>query len=304
MAYFLNRDEPVGRNPVGGKNMGGRPPPAPSPFGLPDSGQCPSSPLSRFVQEGYAPQGGMARGPSAKNLSPGFDANVAQQWNDNVQHTSAVHQQQNDPNFVDRKLKNPSTRVAQRPGGNSSLSLGWDEQPSGGAGDPVRRGRGQGMQQPSHSIGGAAIGFGQEPEQQMPAYGRQQYGQEYGASNARAQNCAGVRGSSREPGGGMAGVFGDGPASGPSSRGSQRAPSIGNGYGRGSSPSPVSMPSGMQHGGRQAEATGLVFGGRCENGSSNAYANGGNQNCGNGITDRRTTRVLQAPGGNSQICFG
>jgi SPIRAL1-like protein len=38
--------------------------------------------------------------------------------------------------------------------------------------------------------------------------------------------------------------------------------------------------------------------------SSNAYANGANQNCGNVLTDRRTTRVSAPPGGHSSIVFG
>lgn len=38
--------------------------------------------------------------------------------------------------------------------------------------------------------------------------------------------------------------------------------------------------------------------------SSNAYANGANQNCGNVLTDRRTTKVSAPPGGHSQIVFG
>ena len=38
--------------------------------------------------------------------------------------------------------------------------------------------------------------------------------------------------------------------------------------------------------------------------SSNAYANGADQNCGNFITDRTTSRVLKAPGGGSSISFG
>mmetsp|Transcript_3288 Transcript_3288/g.4165 ORF Transcript_3288/g.4165 Transcript_3288/m.4165 type:complete len:132 (+) Transcript_3288:159-554(+) len=38
--------------------------------------------------------------------------------------------------------------------------------------------------------------------------------------------------------------------------------------------------------------------------SSNAYANGSNQNAGNFITDRPTTRVHAPPGGRSQITFG
>jgi len=38
--------------------------------------------------------------------------------------------------------------------------------------------------------------------------------------------------------------------------------------------------------------------------SSNVYANGSNQNCGNVITDRSTTRIHHAPGGASSICLG
>eukprot|EP00940_MAST-03C_sp_MAST-3C-sp2_P001974 g1974.t1 len=38
--------------------------------------------------------------------------------------------------------------------------------------------------------------------------------------------------------------------------------------------------------------------------SSNAFATGSNQNCGNFITDRPTTRVRAPPGGRSQITFG
>jgi SPIRAL1-like protein len=56
--------------------------------------------------------------------------------------------------------------------------------------------------------------------------------------------------------------------------------------------------------GREIESTSLAFGNRVDNGSSNAYACGSNQNVGNGITDRRTTRVLRPPGGASQISFG
>jgi len=38
--------------------------------------------------------------------------------------------------------------------------------------------------------------------------------------------------------------------------------------------------------------------------SSNKFANGANQNCGNSITDRPATRVHQAPGGASTVCLG
>ena len=38
--------------------------------------------------------------------------------------------------------------------------------------------------------------------------------------------------------------------------------------------------------------------------SSNAYASGANQNCGNVLTDRPTSRVLAPPGGRSSISIG
>ena len=38
-----------------------------------------------------------------------------------------------------------------------------------------------------------------------------------------------------------------------------------------------------------------------ENVSSNAFANGANQNCGNVLTDRSTTRLHAPPGGKSSI---
>lgn len=38
--------------------------------------------------------------------------------------------------------------------------------------------------------------------------------------------------------------------------------------------------------------------------SSNAFAQGSNQNCGNQITDRSTTRIHAPPGGQSSICLG
>jgi len=37
---------------------------------------------------------------------------------------------------------------------------------------------------------------------------------------------------------------------------------------------------------------------------SNSYANGANQNCGNVITDRSTTRIHAPPGGKSSFQLG
>ena len=50
--------------------------------------------------------------------------------------------------------------------------------------------------------------------------------------------------------------------------------------------------------------TGIVHGVRSSKNTSNAYASGANQNCGNVITDRSSTRVHAPPGGRSQISFG
>eukprot|EP00929_Paragymnodinium_shiwhaense_P092495 TRINITY_DN5241_c0_g1_i1.p1 TRINITY_DN5241_c0_g1~~TRINITY_DN5241_c0_g1_i1.p1 ORF type:complete len:311 (+),score=76.30 TRINITY_DN5241_c0_g1_i1:76-1008(+) len=47
----------------------------------------------------------------------------------------------------------------------------------------------------------------------------------------------------------------------------------------------------------------LTGGGERQNMSSNNYASGGNQNCGNVLTDRRTSRVLKPPGGGSSLSF-
>jgi len=54
------------------------------------------------------------------------------------------------------------------------------------------------------------------------------------------------------------------------------------------------------------DADPYAFGGQASGrgDSSNAYANGANQNCGNVITDRSSTRVMAPPGGRSSITFG
>jgi len=54
---------------------------------------------------------------------------------------------------------------------------------------------------------------------------------------------------------------------------------------------------------RQPKADDYAFGANARHGS-NAYANGANQNCGNFITDRSTTRLHAPPGGRSSISFG
>jgi hypothetical protein len=303
MAYFLTRED-------GGQQVGGRAkraPPAPVAFGGENQSffqDHPTSPLSRFVQEGYTP---------APVNQQGFDAGIAQQWNSDVQQTRSVHQQQNDPNYIEKKVKSHGYRVSHAPGGASSISLSWDD--NSGSAESMRRGRGSGLPpaQPVGAAGGGMAGClgggawgapanggaNNRPSNRVPSPG----------SYANGNGPAGIRrSSSRDLGGGMGACLGGANQSQPSSRGSMRAASPGArmsnmAYDSRAAPSHC----GVQYGGggvNQQDANSLVFGSRVSNMSSNAYANGANQNCGNSITDRRTTRVLQPPGGSSQICFG
>jgi len=323
MAFFLTRDEPSsnGRQPVGGRSNAGRPPPVPGPSsytgnpGPLDYGN-PGSPLSRLVEQGYAPGGMLGAGNQ-----PGFDAGIAQQWKSNVQQTTAQHQQQNDPNFVQKVVKSSGYRVSQAPGGGSSISLSWDEAPNGAV-DPGRRGRGAGERRsPDHAVGGSALGGGGMAgclgggawgAQAQPQSGGDRQNYRTASPGAGGRGVAGfVRSSSRDAGG-MAGCLGGGgaPLSNPSSRDGARPGAYSAAYDSRQTPygggagGNFAAPQQQFAGGRQSEGTSLSFGARPEGGSSNAYASGANQNCGNGITDRRTTRVLAPPGGASQISFG
>mmetsp|Transcript_10309 Transcript_10309/g.18366 ORF Transcript_10309/g.18366 Transcript_10309/m.18366 type:complete len:252 (-) Transcript_10309:99-854(-) len=202
--------------------------------------------------------------PPRQPSQTGFHAGIADQWSSNVQNSVISHQQEHDPNIMQLPRKTSGTRVSQGPGGQSSLSLAWD----GGDAEPPRRGRGAGMDRP------AAQPLG-HVDVNVPSQG----GPKPGAYGSRA--------SSRESG--MSGCLG-GASYGDAAY--ERQPFGGGGGHRNYSPAPP------------VESTGLTFGSRAGHTSSNAYACGTNQNVGNGITDRRTTTVLQPPGGRSQISFG
>lgn len=325
MAYFLTREEQS--RPVGGRSMAGRPPPVPAPpayaAGPADYGN-PGSPLSRLVNQGYN-RGG--------EPSQGFNAGVAQQWSNNVGETRAAHQQKNDPTFVEKKAKSHGVRVSCAPGGGSSISLSWD--PDSAPAQQDRRGRGAGEATPldhgaARAVGGGArvgcqaggpIGGGAwgAPESNGPTgldrIDRPEPTYRLPSPGGPAAGRGLPRSSSRD--GGMAGCLGGAVASNPCSREGKRPGCVAtaaydskaqpyggaNAYG-GAPPFPAAPPVQAGGGPFQREANGLAFGGRSDSGSSNAYANGANQNCGNGITDRRTTRVAEPPGGRSQISFG
>lgn len=253
-------------------------------------------------QNGFAPDaynglptgGRPPRGPTSGVAGGGFDAGIAQQWNGSVQQSQVEHQQQHDPNHIQLKPKTHGFKVSQSAGGNSSLSLAWD---GAGAGDPpARRGRGSVRdQEAAYGVGGSCLG------QRAPSPG---FGQRAPSPGMRG-GAVGSRASSRESGG-MMGCLGGASYGDAAYQRAAPASHLGCGGGPGNfgAPAPPSYGAHAVGGGRQVEATSLAFGNRVESGSSNAYACGGNQNVGNGITDRRTTRVLAPPGGSSQISFG
>eukprot|EP00930_Biecheleria_cincta_P052019 TRINITY_DN3723_c0_g1_i1.p1 TRINITY_DN3723_c0_g1~~TRINITY_DN3723_c0_g1_i1.p1 ORF type:complete len:318 (-),score=55.51 TRINITY_DN3723_c0_g1_i1:36-989(-) len=267
------------------------------------SDAAPSSPLSRLMRDGYsappaelggdarqsfgmqayAGQAGGSRGSSRPGSreararqggcsSGGFGGGVAQQWSGNVQQNLKEHQQQNDPTFSG--VRKPSGyRVTQAPGGGSSISLSWSGDSYGGDGaqapSPGMRAMSPGMRAPS------------PPMQGSPA---------------------GVRGASP---GGMAPrrpyQEASSPAYGAGSFGACD-PGAGGGF-----PPPLPRQTAMhqqQHHQVSQACMQQQYGQRPIQSSSNAYATGSNQNCGNYITDRRTTRVLAPPGGGSSISFG
>mmetsp|Transcript_23743 Transcript_23743/g.64603 ORF Transcript_23743/g.64603 Transcript_23743/m.64603 type:complete len:408 (-) Transcript_23743:238-1461(-) len=157
-----------------------------------------------------------------------------------------------------------STRVSKPPGGASSVNMSWGDQ---------RRGGGSPEMGPPQTYAGAD-GYGQGPSDQ--------------ASTARSPGAMRERDWPR----GQAS-----PRSGDDRCEAWGGPSDPQDGGRGSqfsrgSPHGAGPPRGGQ--GDQ------VFGTRTRP-SSNSYANGCDQNCGNVMTDVPTTRVLRPPGGSSAM---
>lgn len=165
-----------------------------------------------------------------------------------------------------------STRVNKPPGGASSMNLSWGDERRGG-GAPERAapqsyagqdGYGQAPMSPSQ----------QAPFARSPGAARSRDWQTGQApspchGDARHEAMGGPRGP-LEPADGARGP----PFSGASPRGGGGPPILG--------------------GGDQ------IFGTRTRP-SSNNYANGADQNCGNVLTDVPTTRVLRPPGGSSAM---
>jgi len=289
----------------------------------------PPSPLSQLVQKGYptpdvSPQRERRsaalppRVPSGRPPSGAFDPNVAKQWSNNVQQQTAVHQQQHDPNFAGPYIRPTGYRVSQAPGGGSSISLSWDH---GGETSSASARRDQGRYRSASPHAGGPVGataagaFSRTPSvgSSAEAFQEQAYTNPRGGGvRARSPNPNSMAAAFQTPPV-LPGRFGAGAG--------QRAPSPGVSVSHGArSQSPgirASYGGGGNSGGGaghsanppygvscQGESTGLNIGSYASRNSSNSYASGSSQNSGNGITDRRTTRVSKPPGGGSQICFG
>jgi len=404
---FLSRQNGDGASAVSRPSMASAAPRSqarPSPLGGADEA------LSRLVREGYpetvgaAPQGtpttrqmygmqayaGQAGSrPNSRSREPpqqpsqqeGFHSGVAQQWSSNVQRNIVVHQ--NDPNFTGPK-KPQGYRVAQAPGGASSINLSWGEAPppqrapspggrglraealppAGRAPSPARQfpcevapvplatpaarpcyaeeqamlaaGRAAPPPQGRHPCYGdpqqvAQNGFAVPPQSRQPCYGEAQavaaagfaappqarhpcYGDAQQVAPRHVQSPARLQAGQRAPSPGSRRLLQAQQPTGPAmvAAGFQApqaahrgggAP-FANDYGAGAG-LPPPMP--RQSAPFAQDGAGAVIHGRFaehQNMSSNAYACGGNQNCGNVMTNRRTTKVSHPPGGGSSISFG
>lgn len=324
MAFFLTREENA--KAQGGKRC------VPRPAVSSSSGDgAPGSPLSRLVQDGYVgmPAGGRpprrpseggfdagadmpARSRNAQNLAQdgyigmpsgaqvpkrpsegGFDGGVAQHRSSSNGPPPVDKQhwtQEQDPNFMHhmQKNKNNGCRVSQAVGGNSSFSLGWDESQADEQAAP-RRGRRVGDWAPeARPVAGAS----------WPSDARE--------SPAHQASAAGPRAPSRESLGDAAyrrSPPGVGPQSGSwlptgrvASESSQPIADLPPRVAPQAPAAPADWHCGALPGMRGVSGNEQV--------SANRFAQGTDQNCGNVLTDKPTSRVLAPPGGRSSFSFG
>uniref|UniRef100_A0A7S1B1U1 Uncharacterized protein n=1 Tax=Noctiluca scintillans TaxID=2966 RepID=A0A7S1B1U1_NOCSC len=215
----------------------------------------------------------------------------------------ATGSNQNCGNFL---TSTPTTRVLQPPGGGSNFSFGGGDEPP-----PSRRqasGR-DGQMQSSAGGQGPDPGYG-------PAPGRQMQDQGYGQGAGRQMQDQGGQDL-----GNQTQDYGYGPGPGRQMQDQGYGADYGmqmqdQGYGHGRAcgrGQPQDQGFEQGRGGparddgygmnRQQCPPNQVFGQR-QRESSNNYACGNNQNCGNMISDRPTTRVQRPPGGASSLTLG
>eukprot|EP00933_Yihiella_yeosuensis_P041669 TRINITY_DN3605_c0_g6_i1.p1 TRINITY_DN3605_c0_g6~~TRINITY_DN3605_c0_g6_i1.p1 ORF type:complete len:340 (-),score=55.34 TRINITY_DN3605_c0_g6_i1:105-1124(-) len=183
---------------------------------------APGSPLSKLVAEGYptAPQnqasahqpygdrpssgsmGGLkpssrgshgqqpayGHGQLGGGQADGFSANIASQWNQNVQSNVMHGQNRHDPSVSGPGVRSGGQRVTQAPGGAANIDLSWPGGQQSGAGGrpPQMPGGNPGYGQAgcgsmgSYQGGGGAVGSYQAP---APTYGGQRGASPSGRSN-------------------------------------------------------------------------------------------------------------------------
>jgi hypothetical protein len=186
------------------------------------------------------------------------------------------------------------------PGGASSISFAWDE-PETRA--PVRRGAPAPTSEPPMTTAGMyGSGYGAPDSGRRDPYGAPSYAPPRSTAAPYGTDL-GVPGPMAAPISGRS--LGGGPSHDDDMyRTSSGAYGGGAGRGTGSVPSPYTARSGSSYASAPSSGVNDILTGGGPALSSNAFANGANQNAGNVLTDRRTTRVLAAPGGKSSITFG
>lgn len=190
----------------------------------------------------------------------------------------------------------PTTRVAAPPGGKSSLCLGWDEPPPQPRGKGGKGGKGAmpwteqcpPAGAPARAPARAPAGAPAAPGAPAGAGARRPPEEIYGVRPRESSNSY-ASGHNQNTGNVLTGV--------PTTRVS-RPP------GGHSEMSLAWDTSSAPAAGRAGRAAGGEAFGQRVRVSSNSYANGADQNCGNVLSDTPTTRVLRPPGGGSSLNLG
>jgi len=282
----------------------------------------PTSPLSQLVKGGMSPlsnqnqrdtssqpfgnraysTGSFQMGaPSHRSHSQpplgkdGFDGAVAQQWSKNVQSNVEKHQQTSDPNYAGKFRKPTGYKVTHAPGGGSSISLSW-----GGGGEADAHGGAGPSRMPSR---GGSLG----PRDPPAEVGSQRRAASpfCGAAAGAAAGRGVPQTGQRAPSPGVARRAPSPAPYGQQSYASYVADSAYDSRG-GGGPPPLPRPpvAPSTQNAVNDYGQGMGFGQKGDSRSSNSYASGNNQNVGNFVCDRRTTRVNRPPGGASNVIFG
>ncbi|CAE7589549.1 unnamed protein product [Symbiodinium natans] len=178
----------------------------------------------------------------------------------------------------------PSTRVAAPPGGKSSICLGWDDRPAARpAGRPPAEDASRAQARPA----GEALRRDHRSPEDL-AYG----------TRPRESSNSYASGNSQNTGNVLTGV--------PTTRvlrppGGASEMSLAWDTGSKGNSAATMPPAGARRAAPQDAHE--AFGQRVRV-SSNSYANGADQNCGNVLSDTPTTRVLRPPGGGSSLNLG